>query len=200
MLHEVLRRYLLTPEGLKQAAGWVSLLETLRSPTDSVIFRLRVVPVTVIRRPGDVTETGLADPQGHAGGIVRHPVSGRTAATYSAEGTRSGGVRVTTYGGITTGTNHFHNALRAFFTQNASALTPSQWVDALLSYLPDILYTGDVTGLPSDVLAEPIGVFVTLPSGVVTGDMTVAEFAEFAAARWREIQFDFQAAKTGLPQ
>ncbi|MGH3360823.1 MAG: hypothetical protein ACRDOM_00060, partial [Nocardioides sp.] len=61
-------------------------------------------------------------------------------------------------------------------------------------------YTGDVSGLPPEVLAEPIGVFVTLPSGVPGGDLTVEQFAEYAAARWREIQADFQAAKEGLPQ
>ncbi|MGH3362355.1 MAG: phage tail protein, partial [Nocardioides sp.] len=39
-----------------RAIGWVRLLGSLRSPTNSVIFRLRFTSVTVIHGPGDVTE------------------------------------------------------------------------------------------------------------------------------------------------
>jgi hypothetical protein len=118
---------------------------------------------------------------------------------YSAGPGRGGQGRLTSFGALTEGTNYFHNALRAFFQQNATSMTPAAWVDALLAYLPQILYTGEDLGIPEAVWNEPIGVFVTLPSGVTVGDMTVRQFADFARARWVEIQVDFQQAKKGLP-
>jgi hypothetical protein len=183
------------------AVGWVRLLGSLRSPTNAVIFRLSLTPVTVIRGPGDVTERQLPSVTAHAGAASYDPAGERIQPTFRAEGlTRDGTLRRGRGGGLTTGTGYFHEALRTFFRDNARSMTPSAWVDALLAHLPDIMYTGDVTGLPPDVLAEPIGVFVTLPSGVASGDLTVGEFAEYAAARWREIQQDFRDAKQGLPQ
>ena len=38
------------------AVGWVRLLGSLRSPTNAVIFKLRFLPVTVIRAPGDAAK------------------------------------------------------------------------------------------------------------------------------------------------
>jgi hypothetical protein len=199
LLYEVLSRYLLTTEGLKSASGWISLLETLRSPTDAVIFKLRVIPVTVIRAPGQVEERGLSQPTGHPGSLVYHPVTGRVSMGYSASPGRGGQVSLTRFGGLAEGTNHLHNALRAFFRQHAPSMTPAAWVDALLAYLPQILYTGDNPAPPESVWEEPIGVFVTLPSGVTVGGMKVRQFADFASERWAEIKIDFQQAKKGLP-
>jgi len=183
------------------AIGWVRLLGSLRSPTNSVIFRLRFTSVSVVRGPGDVTERQLPSVTAHAGAASYDPAGERIQPTFRAEGlTRDGNLRRGRGGGLTQGTGSFHEALRTFFRQNAPSMTPAAWVDALLAHLPDIMYTGDVSGLSAETLAEPIGVFVTLPSGVPAGDLTVGEFAEYAAARWREIQADFQAAKQGLPQ
>jgi hypothetical protein len=81
-------------------------------------------------------------------------------------------------------------------------MKPAAWVDALLAYLPQIMYTGDVTGLSSDDLEERMNMFVTgpLPSDVTNGNMTVGQFADYAASRWHQIQSDFQNAKSGLPK
>jgi hypothetical protein len=188
------------------AVGWVRLLGSLRSPTNSVIFRLRVIPVIVIRAPGTVEERGLAAVSGHAGALSYYPYSAdspghreRVSAGYSARLGRDGQLRLTSFRALTEGTNNFHRALRSFFEQRAASMTPGAWVDALLAYLPQILYTGEDLGVPEAVWNEPVGVFVTLPSGVSSGDMTVRQFADFARARWAEIQLDFQQAKEGLP-
>ncbi len=200
LLYDVLSRYLLTPEGLKSASGWISLLETLRSPTDAVIFKLRVIQVTDIRAPGQVEERGIPQPTAHPGSLVYHPATGRVSGGYSASLGRGGQVSLTRFSGLASGTNHFHDALRAFFRQNAPSMAPAAWVDALLAYLPDILYTGDNPPPPEPAWEEPIGVFVTLPSGATTGKLTVREFADFAKARWAEIQLDFQRARNGIPK
>jgi hypothetical protein len=189
------------------AVGWVRLLGSLRSPTNAVIFKLRFLPVTVIRAPGDVAERQIPDAKAHAGAAYFDPDRQRIQSTFRAEGLvtrgrRRGELKRGVGGGITEGTSTFHDALEKFFTDNAASMKPAAWVDALLAYLPQIMYTGDVTGLSSDDLEERMNMFVTgpLPSDVTNGNMTVGQFADYAASRWHQIQSDFQNAKSGLPK
>lgn len=180
------------------AVGWVRLLDSLRSPTNSVIFKPRVIWVTVKHSAGNVTESAIVEVSGHAGALAYHP-SGRVSAGYSASRGRRGQERLVPHGALTRGTNRFHNELRAFFNKNAGSMTPAVWVDSLLAHLPTILYIGEDLGVPEEVWNEPVGVFVTLPSGVQAGDLTLRGFADYCRARWAEIQLDFQAAKDALP-
>src|SRR5262249_12340678 len=91
------------------AVGWVRLLGSLRSQTDSVIFPLRVMPVTVIRAPGHVEERGVPKVAGHAGAMVFHPDMGRDVAGYeerlslgyTAGLGRGGQLTLTSLGGLT---------------------------------------------------------------------------------------------------
>ncbi|HET7014283.1 MAG TPA: hypothetical protein VFI65_10250, partial [Streptosporangiaceae bacterium] len=163
-------------EQLRRGLGWIALLETLRSPTNGVLWKIIRDPVIV---PGEKAQEGpRPEPRGHV-------------AALSLE-------RLTlVQDGLTVGTGEFHDALRTFFRQNRS-MDPAEWVDALLAYLPTIMWTGSNIPIPIELRNRPIGVFYAMPSGVFARDLTVAQVQAEQQARWEEIVAAFRAAKAGI--
>jgi hypothetical protein len=186
----VLTRVLATSAGPRTAARWVSLLENLRSSTDAVIFSIRVIPVTIVRRPGVVEESGLLQVRSHAGSTAFDSGGRRTQPTFHSAGPGSPA--------LTTGTTAFHDALRAFYVANAS-MDAAAWVDALLDHLRTLMYHGEDIGVPAAILDQPLGLYYTPPGGERRGDRTVRQFLQDAALRWGEIESNFNQAKARLP-
>lgn len=164
-------------QDLRQALGWISLLESLRSPTNGILWRITRDPILV--QGGPVEEGTQIGAQGHV-------------ASLSLERFRL------VQDGLTTGTGDFHGALRTFFRQNRG-LEPAAWVDALLAHLPSIMWTGSNIAIPGELRSRPIGVFYAMPSGVFAPDLTVAQVQAEQQARWEEIRAAFLAAKAGIP-
>ncbi len=191
LVGEVLTRTLLTPAGLATASDWISLLENLRSPTDAVIFTLKVVPVTTLLPTGAAKESGILVVRAHAGAASYDAAGKRTQPTYHSSGPGSKG--------ITTGTHGFHASLRSFYVSNSS-MPASAWVDALLVHLRSIMYHGEDIGVPDAMLEERLGLFYTPPGGGWEGDRKVKDFLADAKARWTEIEDNFTQAKSGLSQ
>ena len=192
LVGEVLSRTMLTPAGLAVASDWISLLEDLRSPTDAVIFTLKVIPVTTRLATGGVEESGLLVVQAHAGAASYDAAGKRIQPTYHSSGPSSKG--------ITTGTHGFHASLRSFYVNNSS-MPASAWVDALLVHLRTIMFDDEEDiEVPAAMLDEPLGLFYTPPGGEWSGDRTVGQFLQDAKTRWKEIERNFTDAKIGLSQ
>jgi hypothetical protein len=77
-------------------------------------------------------------------------------------------------------------------------MEPAEWVDALLAYLPTIMWTGANLAIPSELRYKPIGAFYALPSGLFAPDLTVAQVSGEQQMRWEAIQAAFNAAKAGI--
>lgn len=162
-------------DDLNRGLAWVDLLQTLRSPTDQVIWRILRDPVLV---PGGPVEQGQQVAFGAhvgAGSLEQHRL---------------------VQDGLTVGTGDFHNALRAFFQANKS-MHPAAWVDALLAHLPSIMWTGSNVPIPTELLNRDIGVFYRMPTGF-RGGMTVAQVMAEQQRRWELIQRAFNDAKAGI--
>ncbi|MEV0170646.1 hypothetical protein AB0I00_05900 [Streptomyces sp. NPDC050803] len=164
-------------EDLKKGLGWISLLQTLRSPTNGVLWQIVRDPVVV---PGEKPQQGrVLDPHGHVAALSRDRFT-------------------LVQDGLTVGTGQFHDALRDFFRKNRS-MDPAAWVDALLAHLPTIMWTGSNTPLPAELLNQPIGVFFAMPSGLYAPDLTVAQVQAEVQERFeRQIVAAFRAAKAGI--
>jgi hypothetical protein len=162
-------------DDLRRGMAWVSLLETLTSPTDGVMWQILRDPVIV---QGGVREEGpQIAPQAHVAALSLDPFR-------------------LVQDGLTVGTGTFHQALRDFFSRNRS-MDPAAWVDALLAYLPSIMWTGSNVVIPLELRNRPINVFYAMPSGF-QGGLTVAQVMQEQQARWEQIVRAFQAAKAGI--
>jgi hypothetical protein len=176
IFHEVLHHAVEAGlEDQRRALGWITLLETLRTPTAGLLWKIVRDPVIV---PGVPKEGQQIAPRGH--------VAALSLERYKL-----------VQDGLTEGTGHFHDALRTFFWQHRS-MDPAVWVDALLAHLPSIMWTGSSVPIPTELRNRPIGVFYAMPSGVFAPDLTVAQVQEEAQRRWDEIVAAFQAAKAGI--
>lgn len=163
-------------DDLRRGMGWISLIQSLRTPTDSILWRITRDPVIV---PGGPVEEGTqVAPAGH--------VSTLSLDRYTL-----------VQDGLTVGTGEFHDALRDFFRANRS-MDPASWVDALLAHLPSIMWTGGNVIIPLELRNRPIGVFYSMPAGF-TPDLTVAQVTAEQQQRWERIQAAFRAAKAALP-
>ncbi len=163
-------------DDLRRGMGWLSLIESLRTPTDGILWRITRDPIIV---PGGPVEEGpQAAPAGH--------VASLSLDRYTL-----------VQDGLTVGTGNFHDALRLFFQQYKS-MAPADWVDALLAHLPTIMWTGSNVVIPPELLNRPINVFYSMPGGF-TGGLTVANVREEQQRRWEQIQTAFRAAKANLP-
>jgi hypothetical protein len=161
-----------------KAMSWVTLLKSLRSPTNAVIFRLAAAPKLSPATP-QTPPARLIEVTGHSGSLSNEQ--------FEIEET-----------GLTVGTGVFHEQLRNFFRAHGMWMSPAEWVDELLRFLPQIMYTGGDAGIPAALLDTHIGVFYKLPSGQ-RADITVRQFIAEIESRWASIQADFIAAKAGLP-
>ncbi|MGX4687648.1 phage tail protein [Streptomyces sp. JNUCC 63] len=164
-------------EDLRKGLGWISLLESLRSPTNGVLWKIVRPPVIV---PGEKAQEGPGiEPQGHVAALSRERYT-------------------LVQDGLTVGTGQFHDALRAFFRQNRS-MDPAAWVDALLAHLPTIMWTGSNIPIPVELRNRPIGAFYAMPSGLYAADLTVAQVQAEVQERFeKQIKAAFLAAKAGI--
>lgn len=162
---------------LKRARGWISLLKNLRSPTIGVLWQIVRNPIIV---PGSAAPAQEPKPEvlGHVGSL--------SLAKFEL-----------VQDGLTVGTGTFHDALRLFYTQNKN-LHPAAWVDALLAYLPTIMWTGSITGVPSELHGKQIGVYYRMVKGT-RGDLTVADLSQEQQAQFASIEKAFKAAKAAIP-
>ncbi|MEU7022818.1 hypothetical protein ABZ990_19470 [Streptomyces sp. NPDC046203] len=147
-------------EGLK----WVYLHHTLRSSTNTVLWR--------IVGPGG----GKVDPGGHVGSFYEAYKNKKGETKYKST--------------LTNGTGDFHDELRSIFNANRDA-GPERFLSALQGKLSDLVWDGDVSGLPMVIQESPIGALYHLPSGEKK-EMTVAELGEQQRENYRTILNDFR--------
>ncbi len=160
---------------IKKGLGWIALLESLRTPTNTVLWQIVQHPVIVAGTPSQ--EGPQPAPRGHVASLSLDPDT-------------------LVQDGLTTGTGDFHDALRDFFRNN-KAMHPAAWVDALLAHLPTVMWTGSNVPIPTELLNRPIGVFYAMPSGFA-GGLTVAQVMAEQRKRWEQIEAAFLAAKSRI--
>jgi hypothetical protein len=175
--YEVLQRAVVAErEELRKGLGWISLLENLRSPTNAVLWKIVSDPVVL---PGTTSQEGpRPEARGH--------VSALSLDRYTL-----------VQDGLTVGTGEFHKALREFFLEN-QWMDPAAWVDALLAFLPTIMWTGSDLPIPVELRHRSIGVFYPMPSGLFVPGLTVAQVQAEQQARWEEIEAVFLRAKAAI--
>lgn len=172
LLAEVLDHAMVTSTtDMRTALNWITLMEHLRTPTDTVIYR--------ILRPPEFRGGVLLDP---GPGVQLHP------GAASAEQT------TLVHTGITEGTQAFHDELRRFFRAYRS-LDPAAWVDALLAHLRGDLIIGIPAGLPSGVLNAPVNAYFEVTGHRLPVNLTVLQLSERQQEKMREIEAAFTSAK-----
>lgn len=162
-------------QGIVEGFRWVVAQNALRSPTPWVLHLPTVASIT--------------DDQGRT---VRQVVM--TGHTGAFRLQRAG--ELVSAGTI--GTEDFHEWLRREFSGNKAG-GPEAYVWHLNDQLPTRVWDGSTSGLPTDLLAEPVGMLYRVGAGVDLS-MSIAALAERQRRNWQAITYNFADALTAIEQ
>lgn len=163
----------LATDTLTNALRWLTAHNALRSPTNYVLFNLRITsrpaPRGVRGERGKVTTVTAG---GHEGAFREEADPATLAGTVES--------------------HDFHEWLRTEFGANSGA-GPVAYIQYLQGRLRTFVWDGSVADVPADALSQPVGMLYRLDSGVDVS-LTVAQLGLRQRLNWQRIQAHFAAA------